>query len=86
VIEELFGLVETLHPDPHALAEVTLGGRRCQGAVRGEDTVVDEPGGGVELGEESLDAPAEPVGRVGDGLEDGSADDGLGNDVSCLKA
>jgi hypothetical protein len=69
-----------LHPDPVALAEVALGRGRCQGAVGGEDAVVDEPGGGVELGEESLDAPAEPVGRVGDGLEDGGADDGLKNE------
>jgi hypothetical protein len=82
----LCGLVVGLHPDPHALAEVTLGRRRCEGAVRGEDTVVDEPGGGVELGEESLDAPAEPVGRVGDGLEDGGANDGLRKKVSGLKA
>jgi len=75
---EWFGLVETLHSDPHALTEVTLRRRRGEGAVRGEDTVVDQPGGGVELGEESLDAPAESVGRVGDGLENGSTDDGLG--------
>lgn len=77
-------LIVRLHPDPHALAEVTLRRRRCQGAVRGEDAVVDEPGGGVELGVEGLDAPAEPVGRVGDGFEDSSADDGLGDDVSRL--
>lgn len=54
-----------------------LGGRRGEGGVRGEDAVVDEPGGGVELGEEGFDAPAEAVLLVGDGLEDGGADDGL---------
>jgi len=65
-----------LHPEPHAHAEITLGRRRSQGAVGGEDTVVHEPGGSVELREESLDAPAEAVLGVGDGLEDGGTNDG----------
>lgn len=70
--------------EPHAVAKVTLGGgRRGEGAVRGEDAVVDEPGSGVELGVESLDAPAEAVLRVGDSLEDGSTDDRLDRKVSC---
>jgi len=64
-----------LHPDPHAIAEITLGGRGSEGAVGSEDTVVHEPGGGVELGEESLDAPAEAVLRVGNSLEDGGTND-----------
>jgi hypothetical protein len=87
VIEDWFSaLLRALHPDPVAHTEVALGRGRCQGAVGGEDTVVDEPGGGVELGVEGLDAPAEPVGRVGDGLEDGGTDDGLRKNVRCLKA
>lgn len=71
--------VGSLHPESHAHAEIALGGRRSQGAVGGEDTVVHEPSGGVELGEEGLDAPAERVLGVGDSLKDGSADDGLEN-------
>lgn len=71
-----------LHPEPHAHAEVTLGRRRSQGAVGGEDTVVYEPGGGVELREESLDAPTEAVLGVGDGLEDGGTNNGLERQVS----
>ena len=46
----------------------------------GEDAIVDEPGGGVELGIECVDAvlEAERVVDLGwDGLEDGDADDGL---------
>lgn len=75
-----------LHPEPHAHAEITLGRRRSEGAVGGEDTVVHEPGGSVELREESLDAPAEAVLGVGDGLEDGGTNDGLKENVSqCLK-
>ena len=79
-------LLRALHPDPEALAEVTLGRGRCQGAVGLEDAVVDEPCGGVELGEEGLDAPAEAVGGVGDGLEDGGADDGLRKNVNFQQA
>lgn len=71
-----------LHPEPHALAEITLGRRRSQGAVWGEDTVVYEPGGSVKLREESLDAPAEAVLRVRNGLEDGGTNDGLKEKVS----
>lgn len=64
--------------EPHGVAEVTLAGRgRSEGAVGGEDTVVDQPGGSVELREEGLDAESEAVLGVGDGLEDGNADDGL---------
>jgi len=65
-----------LHPEPHAHAEIALGRRRSEGAVGGEDTVVHEPGGSVELREEGLDAPAEAVLGVGDSLEDGGTDDG----------
>ena len=79
-------LTVDLHPDPHALAEITLCRRRSEGGVGGEDAVVYEPGGSVELGEESLDAPAKAVLGVGDGLEDGGADDRLRSNVSaCLK-
>jgi len=75
-----------LHPEPHAHAEITLGRGRSQGAVGGEDTVVHEPGGSVELREEGLDAPAEAVLGVGNGLEDGGTNDGLEGNVSrCLK-
>jgi hypothetical protein len=74
-----------LHPEPHAHAEITLGRRRSQGAVGGEDTVVHEPGGSVELREESLDAPAEAVLGVGNSLEDGGTNDGLEENISpCL--
>jgi hypothetical protein len=68
--------MDDLHPEPHAHAEITLSRRRSQGAVGGEDTVVNEPGGSVELREESLDAPAEAVLGVGDCLEDGGTNDG----------
>ena len=71
-----------LHPEPHAHAEITLGRRRSQGPVGGEDTVVHKPCGSVELGEEGLDAPAVAVLRVGNGLKDGGANDGLGEEVS----
>lgn len=71
-----------LHPEPHAHAEIALGRRRSEGAVGGEDTVVHEPGGSVELREQSLDAPAEAVLGVGDGLEDGGTNDGLKEKVS----
>lgn len=66
-----------LHPDPHAVAKITLGWGRSEGAVGSEDTIVHEPGGGVELGEKSLDAPAEAVLGVGDGLKDRGADNRL---------
>jgi hypothetical protein len=71
--------VDGLHPEPHAVAKITLGWRRSQGAVGREDTVVHKPCGSVELGEEGLDAPAEAVLGVGNGLEDSGADDGLEN-------
>jgi len=74
--------MEGLHPDSHAHAKVTLGWGRSQGAVGGEDTVVHKPCGSVELGEEGLDAPAVAVLRVGNGLKDGGANDGLGEEVS----
>jgi hypothetical protein len=70
-------IVLGLHPEPHAVAKITLGRGRSQGAVGREDAVVHEPCGSVELGEEGLDAPAEAVLGVGDGLEDSGADDGL---------
>lgn len=64
--------------EPHGVAEVTLAGRgRSESAVGGEDTVVDQPGGSVELREEGLDAETEAVLGVGDGLENSDADDGL---------
>jgi hypothetical protein len=69
--------MDGLHPQPHAVTKITLGRRRSQGAVGCEDTVVHEPCGSVELGEEGLDAPAEAVLGVGNGLEDSGADDRL---------
>lgn len=76
-----------LHPEPHAHAEITLGRRRSEGAVGGEDAVVHEPGGSVELREESLDAPAEAVLGVRDSLEDGGTNDGLEEKVSrCIES
>ena len=66
-----------LHPEPHAHAEITLGRRRSEGAVGGENTVVHEPGGSVELREEGLDAPAEAVLGVRNSLENGGTNDGL---------
>jgi hypothetical protein len=63
-----------LHPDSPPHTEITLGWGRGQGAVGGEDAVVHKPCGSVELGEEGLDAPAVAVLRVGDGLQDGGAD------------
>ena len=69
--------------------EVTLGWARRwgrvntdwgDGAVGPEDTVVDEPGSGVELGVEGLNAEAVAawvVGLGGDNVEDTVADDGL---------
>ena len=74
--------VGSLHPESHAHAEIALGGRRSQGAVGGEDTVVHEPGGSVELREEGLDAPAEAVLGVGNSLEDCGTNDGLERRVS----
>lgn len=78
VIKSLL-LEAALHAgEPHGVAEVTLvGRRRCKSAVGGEDTVVDQPGGGVELGEEGLNAETEAVLGVGNGLEDSCANDGL---------
>jgi hypothetical protein len=69
--------IDGLHPEPHAVAKITLGRRWSQGAVGCEDTVVHEPCSSVELGEEGLDAPAEAVLGVGNGLENSGADDGL---------
>jgi hypothetical protein len=66
-----------LHPDSPPHTEITLGWGRGQGAVGGEDAVVHKPCGSVELGEEGLDAPAVAVLRVGDGLQDGGADNRL---------
>jgi hypothetical protein len=75
-----------LHPDSVAHAEITLGWRRGQGAVGGEDTVVHQPCGSVELGEEGLDAPAVAVLGVRDGLQDGGTNNRLERKVSrCMK-
>lgn len=69
--------MDGLHPDPHALAEITLGRGRGQSAVGSEDAVVHKPGGSVELREEGLDAPAKAVLGVRNGLEDGGTNNGL---------
>lgn len=45
--------------------------------LRGEDAIVDEPGGGVKFRVESLDAETIRVLGVGDDFEETEADNGL---------
>lgn len=70
---------QSRHVQPHRVFDITLinSWRWCQSAVGCEDTVVDEPSCGVELGVEGLDAPAKAVFVVRDGLKDSCADDRL---------